>query len=660
MSFAHPIWLILIALLPFIGIAAVILAGSRAKGWKSMVAERLRPSLILSINPIPRWIGLIFLLAATACILAGLARPQGDGGTGQETTTGRNLLIALDLSRSMRSPDIKPDRLSAAKLIIYELLDAMPEERIGLIGFAGNAYLYAPLTIDHHAVRETVEQMDENWPTIGGSDLCSATKLGIETLRQTGQKNNALVIISDGERHGGDLQAVIDAANRNGVFILTIGVGTDDGDYIPHPDFPGERMVNRDGTPVISRLQADTLRELANRTDGTYASANSGANLPAIVQSAISNLETFEVKGKERKLMIEFYQWFTLPAILFLIASMILNTRWRPILSASAVLLAAMLLAPAARGDDAENAARAMADQDFQRARILYQDLAKHARGNDRRAAYRYAEATAAYRSNAFNEARAAYSKALLGKQPELLANAHLGTGNCLFQLGWLELTGEAYPQNADSLPDFDRFDKIASAYIDKLRNKSEGPTYPQLEGIITNWADAIRHYDSALSHMPSLAQAGHNRKLTVAYLERLLKDLNDKERETEQMIPPPTPSDPKQGDDPENPENQDDPKNPGDQDPNSNPQNPENPDGNQGDPTQDPKQPGDQQQEPKDPQQDPKQGNDDAKNDRNNPLRPGETPEQRARRILRENADCEKGPLSPGYREFTNPAKDW
>src|SRR5690606_15930540 len=104
-------------------------------------------------------------------------------------------------------------------------------------------YLYAPLTVDHPAVRETVEQIDENWAPVGGSDLASAVRLATETLRETGQKNNALVILSDGEEHEGDIDAMLAEAARSGVYIFAIGVGTPEGGIVPGRD--------REGTPMF-------------------------------------------------------------------------------------------------------------------------------------------------------------------------------------------------------------------------------------------------------------------------------------------------------------------------------------------------------------------------------------------------------------------------
>ena len=166
-------------------------------------------------------------------------------------------------------------------------------------------------------------------PPLGGSDLASAVHLAIETLKKTGQKNNALVILSDGEKHEGDLDDMIAEAERSGVYILAIGVGTEDGDYVPNPDFPGNRMVDRSGKPVISRLQPDVMRKLAAETKGRYAVAGTGMDIPAMVKSAIKDLDAFEMEGRERRVSIEFYQWLVLPAIVFLFGSILAGTRWR-------------------------------------------------------------------------------------------------------------------------------------------------------------------------------------------------------------------------------------------------------------------------------------------------------------------------------------------
>ena len=139
MNLEHPAWLWVLVAVPLIAIGAVLIARFTKRPWDGFAAERLRGRLIRRDHPLPRWLSLGFLLAAIAALAVTLARPQGDAGTKKETTIGRNVMIALDLSRSMNVQDVKPDRLAQAKVVIYELLETMEGDRIGLIGFARNS-----------------------------------------------------------------------------------------------------------------------------------------------------------------------------------------------------------------------------------------------------------------------------------------------------------------------------------------------------------------------------------------------------------------------------------------------------------------------------------------------------------------------------------------
>lgn len=654
MNLAHPAWLIALILLPLIAVLAVIASRRQQGKWASLVADRLRETLIRRSSPIPRWLSLAFMLGACALIIGGLARPQGEGDTKTEKSVGRNLLIALDLSRSMRVQDTQPDRLANAKLVIYELIDALPSERIGLIGFAGSPYLYAPLTIDHNAVRETVEQMDETWPTVGGSDLGAAIRLGTKTLRKTGQRNNAMVIISDGEKHKGDTEQMIAEALEAGVYIITVGVGTEDGGFVPHPDFPNQRMLQNDGSPVISRLQADQLRKLANGTNGSYAQAGSGADIPAMIKSAIAGLDAFEMDVRERKVSIEFYQWLIMPAILLLVVSLIAGTRWRGI---GTVLLLFCFLGShqQARADEVTEARKALIDGRHQEAMERYDLLAQHTRLESLKSRYRLGEATAAYRAGDYRRALQAYSLSLLSKDAKVRKNAHHGNGNCLFQLGWLKIDTEPYSVEADLVPVMDRFDELVLAKLATMKEANpQDDADNDLESMILMWTDAVRHHDSVLAIDPDHKSARHNREVIITYLNRLAELLKEDEQQTEQAMPEQLPSpDPQDGDSESGDDQQDpsgDPK-PGDQN------TPQGDPGNQGDKDPKQQQPGDQEQ---DPNQDPGQNNSDQQDESGEPFKPDETPEERARRLLGESADLENGPIQPGQIEFQRPLKDW
>lgn len=649
MIFAHPGWLALLILLPILGVTAVLVSRLRRKQWMAFTAPRLRKSLLKAGSPIPRWLALLSLFGACAALIAALARPRTDAGTTTEKTLGRNVMIALDISRSMRVSDVKPDRLSQAKVMIYELMESMPSERIGFIAFAGNAYLYAPLTIDHSAVRETVEQMDETWAPLGGSDIAAAVELATDTLKKTGQKNNALILFSDGERLRGDLNPVIAEAERSGVHIVSIGVGTENGDYVPNEAFPSGRMVDRDGKPVISRLQPENLRKLAEGTKGKFAVAGSGFDIPTLVKSVVEDLDTFEMEGMERKISVEFYQWLVLPAVLFLIASIVAGTRWRGVKAAAGpALLLLMLLPGTARASEASEAKEALENKRHEEAQQAYQKLAGKTSPGEKRARYRLGEATAAYRGGDFRSARSAYSEALLSKNPGVEASGHLGMGNCLFQLGWKTLANERYPEGPANAPDMEKFDSMVQEALSKMilpdaQGEIQNGGQEQIKSLVTNWADAVKHYDSALAIQPKDSSVLENRRMTIAYLKRLEKLLKQEEEDAKQAMP--------QGQQGGGPPQEGD-------------------EGDEGDNGQNPGEEGDGQDGQERPggsgngEQRERRGSGGEEDERDgkgkNGQNPNESPEERARRILRENADRENGPLSPGRREFRDAAQDW
>ncbi len=647
MNLAHPAWLFALALPLILAVLAVVIARLRRSQWQAFAADRLRPILIKRRSPVVRWISFSLLLLACISLVIALARPLEKAGTREEKILSRNVLIALDLSRSMRVQDVKPDRLSRAKIAIYELLEELPNERVGIIGFAGSAYVYAPLTVDHAAVRQTVEQIDENWATIGGSNLKDAVELAIDTLKKTGQKQNALVIFSDGEKHDGSLDEIASEAKLAGVNILAIGIGTENGDYVPNSDFPGNRMIDENGQPVISRLQPEVLRNLAEATNGKYAAAGSGDDIASLVKTSVKELDTFEMEGRQREISIEYYQWFLLPAIVFLFASIIIGTRWRGVGKVAATL-AIFLMPDSSQADDAKDAARFLSEKNFSAAAQTYRKLAKESQSSNLRSRYHLGEGIASLRDGSFKSARSAFSKSLDVNNPDVLAEAHLGMANSLFQLGWLELAGSAYPQDPKSSPDMAQFDQLVRTRLKILAAAKEDGEVEKIEALITNWTDAVRHFDSAISNMPANNAATNNRQMTITYLKRLRELLEEEKEKTEQNMPMPQPG----GEGESQPDE-------GDGDPD------EKQDGNQQ--NKDSKSPGDKGDEKREKKdgsngKEPKPKDDPGKekNKGEKPEDPNETPEKRARRILKDSADLEKGPLTPGQVEFNPPAKDW
>jgi Ca-activated chloride channel family protein len=686
MTLAHPAWLLLLLIIPLFVIGAILVARLRRKQWAVFAAPRLRSRLLRRGSPVPRWLAFGFLLAAVALMAGGLSRPQTVRGTETEMTKGRNVLLALDLSRSMLVTDLKPDRLTQAKTLCYDLMEALPSDRIGVIGFAGEPYLVAPLTVDHPAVRETISQLDLDYIPVGGSNLEGALELAIKTLKETGQKENALVLLTDGDETTGRMSRLAEEARRSGIYVFTIGMGTELGDFVPDKDFPDGRHLDGAGNPVRSPLQADPLKRLAQETGGRFAAATSAASIPEMVKLAIADMEQFEIEGRERQVPVEYYQWFVLPAILMLIASIIAGTRWRGLGPASASAAAALVLfapAPAEAGleDDARLALQENRPQD---AAAHFKQLAEETDNPDHAARYRLAQANAAYRAGKLDDARNAFSEALKSEDPRVRAAAHHGLGTQLFGSGWKRLSnGAAYPEVGAPGDEQrrDAFGRIVDSVLglsgEEPEPPAEGKTPDPMEvfdgmvrqalsewmqgevpengdsagqvrfnRVLDDWIDGVKHFDAALRYDPGLADAKHNRGMTVKYLKKLREILEEVQENAQQLQPGPGEGE-GEGDVPQ-PEGQ---QGEGEQEGEGQGEGEEERDG-QGD-EDDRENQGEGGERPNDRQ--PEESDKNGKRPQE-----GETPEDAARRILRENADFEKGALNPGRLYYEQPEKDW
>ncbi|MCU0797728.1 MAG: VWA domain-containing protein [Akkermansiaceae bacterium] len=679
-SFASPAALFLLLLLPLLVTGAVIASRLRGKRWGEFVATRLRPRLLRRSSPLPRWIAFSCLLLGLALLIIALARPQNLRGTRTEMIIGRNILIALDLSRSMKVADIQPDRLTQAKATCYELLDALPNDRIGLLGFSGSPYLFAPLTVDHSAIRETIAEIDIDWIPTGGSNLAGGMEEAIATLKKTGTRHNALILMTDGEEHIGRIADLADQARAAGIQVITIGFGTTNGDFVPDPGSPDGRFRDNQGREVISRLETAPLEKIAAVTGGRFAIASSGADIPAMVETAVADLDQAELGDREMTVVSDFYQWFLLPGILLLMISVVVSTRWRglPTTAALAFLLA---LAPRpAQAVSLGEADRALAEDRFEDARDAYGALAERNPDSASSLRLRLGQGTAAYRAGDFATARRAFSEALRSKDPQVRAAAHHGLGNTLFEIGWARLTdGQRYPSvpppeeenpDADADEEADPFDRLSDAIIgppdpdakgdladfealvkQRLAEwmAEEGEPDSASEGsrvfdeLLTDWVDAVKHHDNA-----GTAEATHNRELTMTHLRKILEILKQVEENAQQIQAIPMAGEGEgQQQEGESGEGE------GEGQPGGN--------GGQGKEPREQQEGGDEGQEPRDGSGE-REGEPQAAEDGKETKgpRPGESPEDAARRILNENADLQKGALNPGRAIFRRPEKDW
>ena len=257
------------------------------------------------------WFGLTF------CIVA-LARPQWGVIEEQVFDQSREVLLALDLSKSMLTPDVKPSRLERSKLLITSLLDGLKGERVGLMLFSGNAFLQSPLSADYEILREFLPALNPDFLPEGGTNYKALLETSIQAFG-TSTADRYLVILSDGEATDEDWKPMVDALKAKGIRVIGLGVGTSGGGFIP--DGSGAFVKDERGAVVLSRLESSTLQELAQTTGGAYADASSWVDLPALLRQTVEAGQKGQFSEKNTARLIERFQWFLAPGLLLLLFS---------------------------------------------------------------------------------------------------------------------------------------------------------------------------------------------------------------------------------------------------------------------------------------------------------------------------------------------------
>ena len=263
MSFLHPYNLLLLLLLPILGVAAAVLWRRSSRTWQQLVSPE-HPQLVIAPSAWRTLLPPLLTLLALLCIIIALARPINGYKAGSASASGRNLIIALDISRSMETQDVAPSRLEEARAAAYELIDALPGDKIGLIVFSGEADLVVPLTHDHTALRDALEQVNRDWAGSGGTNFDQLLRCALSTFSRTAPDSaNALVILSDGEDTVDTPLDLAQEARRRDMLVITVGVGTPTG--APIPDSAGENGLWQDasGKHVISKLNTESLHRFA-------------------------------------------------------------------------------------------------------------------------------------------------------------------------------------------------------------------------------------------------------------------------------------------------------------------------------------------------------------------------------------------------------------
>ncbi|HZL14021.1 MAG TPA: VWA domain-containing protein, partial [Verrucomicrobiae bacterium] len=274
MRFEHPnlLWLLLV-IPPAMILLFWLATRQKQKLLAQFISARLLPALTSGISPARRKWRFAFLILAVAFLIVALARPQYGFDLEEVSQNGLDIVVAIDTSKSMLATDIAPNRLERAKLAALELMQDAKSDRLGLVAFAGDAFLECPLTVDNTAFQQSVQALDVNSIPQGGTAIAEAINTALTAFKEK-DHYKALVLLTDGEDNEDESGALTAAqkAAKAGLKIFTIGIGTAAGDLIRVTDANGNSDYVRDenGNVVKSHLDEKLLRQIAGATGGFY------------------------------------------------------------------------------------------------------------------------------------------------------------------------------------------------------------------------------------------------------------------------------------------------------------------------------------------------------------------------------------------------------
>lgn len=473
MTFEHPIWLysIPIAILLLVGVFAFWQISSK-KRLSNFASHALLPALLESYSKIRTRLKYILIALGIIGLLITLAQPQSGYTWEERPRNGIDVIFAVDASRSMLAEDIKPNRLERSKFAVLDLLKKLNGNRVGLVAFAGDAFLQCPLTFDYDAFRQSLETINTRIIFKGGSDLGGAIRESTQSFRK-GKNKEILVVFTDGEDLGtSSLDAAQEAADQE-IIIYTVGVGTPEGELIPlRAPHGGVDYVRDDKNRLVkSKLDESTLSSVAELTNGFYARlGNSNWNLENLYNAGIDATEEEELE--RQKVPLERFQWPLACALLLLVLEPLIGTRKRSLKkNPTRALIPAIILV------------------------CLFLSNTSTLKADDTAL---YNEGTRLYNEGHYQEASQKLTTALETGNLSLQEHTFYNLGNAHYREGQVQRATN--PQEAKQL-----------------------------------WESALNNYKNTLELDPGNKNAAHNQKVVEDALEQLNKELEEQQQQDSQ-----------------------------------------------------------------------------------------------------------------------------
>lgn len=307
-----------------------LVAGRRALG--RLLSPAVLPKVVRGYSPRRKIVKRALVVVALALVVLAWAAPRVGKGVKVVKREGADVVIALDLSASMLTQDVKPNRLEAARRAAETLVSRLAGNRIALVGFADRGFIYCPLTLDESALNMFLVYLSPGAVVDQGTNLKSALEESVKALKTSSGKGRAVVLITDGEDHGGQAEAAAQVASRSGVRVHTLGVGTEQGEPIPVLDSRGNvsgYKRDRNDNVVVSRLNAGILREISRATGGEALVLSQGEREVARIAQAVQGMDKAALEQRSFEHYVELFQFPLGLAVLVLLGEGLLAERRR-------------------------------------------------------------------------------------------------------------------------------------------------------------------------------------------------------------------------------------------------------------------------------------------------------------------------------------------
>jgi Ca-activated chloride channel homolog len=516
MHFAHSelLWLV-VTVGPLMAVFLWWSWRRRKRLMLEFVPQRLLAALTVGFDAAVERRRLALLVAAVGLLLVALARPQW-GLVWEETVTqGRDILVAVDASKSMLAMDAPPtDRLTRAKLAALDLAHIAKSDRFGLIAFAGSAFLQCPLTLDEFAFSQSVNAIDADIIPQGGTALAEAIDTAVKAFDKSGDNHRVLVMLTDGEDHEEGVKEAIRKAQKAGLKIFTVGVGTPEGEVIRIPDEQGNMGFLRDeqGNAVKSRLNESLLKEIATDTGGFYLPLSGARPMETLFKKGIELLPKSESASKMTRSYREQFHWFVLVAVAALIAEMFWRGKPKTedrdaapkkdgILTAPTVVALALLLCGFSAKAAPSEALRDFKEGEFGKSQAEYERLleerTKAGKEDEKVAKLEFNAGSAAYKAGDLEKARRHFVMSAGAEDLALQQQSYYNLGNTVFR---------------------------------------QGEASPDLEEREIFWEDAVRNLKNAVQLDEKDPDAKHNLAFAEKRLELLKKKLDEMAAQQDQQ----------------------------------------------------------------------------------------------------------------------------